>query len=213
MWATIVFDFLSMLAYQAFTRKDQLCSKYLMDFQIQSSKHFQCLPPDQFQKCMNPKTKQKQNNKKVYESCCERFISKMAPLLVPAFCIIYLCCCYDLKINKQKQKKKKNPTTDKRGIRKEWSIFFSYSSRIQSIRYNWNKKLRQRATLWWQSVYKGNECPVSGHLLLLIQFSQHLQLKWVFPTQPTIKSPDEACPDARHLPTMKFRSHQDNNQY
>lgn len=122
MWATTVFDFLSMLASQAFTRKDQLCSKYLMDFQVQSSKHFQSLPPDQFQKCMNPKTKQKQNNKKGYESCCERFISKMAPLLVPVFCIIYLCCCYDLKINKQKQKKK--PTTDKRGLRKEWSIFF-----------------------------------------------------------------------------------------
>lgn len=64
MWATTVFDFLSVLAYQAFTRKDQLCSKYLMDFQVQSSKHFQCLPPDQFQKYMNPKTKQKQNNKK-----------------------------------------------------------------------------------------------------------------------------------------------------
>lgn len=31
--------------------------------------------------------------------------------------------------------------------------------------------------------------------------------------QRTIKSSDEACPDARHLPTMKFRSHQDNNQY
>lgn len=44
-------------------------------------------------------------------------------------------------------------------------------------------------------------------------FSQQLQLKWVFPTQPTIKSSDEACPDARHLPTVKFRSHQDNNQY
>lgn len=191
LWTTTVSSFLSMLAYQAFTRKDHLCSKYLMDFQVQSSKYLQWLPSNQFQKYMN--------------HVLRGLSQKMAPLLVPVFCIIYLCCWYSLKINKKHKTK-----TDKR---KAWSIFFHTALEYSPSWFNWSKNLRQIATFWWKSVNKGNEHLVSDHFFLLIQSRQQLQLKWVFPTQHTMKSSDEAYPAVRHLSTIKFRSHQDINQY